>query len=114
MKTQIEITLLKEIKSKLDHADWTYDFCKNEGDSQKAVDYLSTQKFSLKYLKNYFSTCDTSFVQDLIDEGVDFATAFVRESAQNLAEDRCRKYRWSRNRTQKSWYIDDTNFLINL
>lgn len=105
--------LLKEIKSKLDNADWTYDYCKNEGDSEKAALYLQTQKFSLKYLSEYFDNCDTSFINDALDEGEDMVTAFVKEAAPNLAELRCSKFMWSGKYGTNGWDLERTCFKIN-
>lgn len=115
MRTTILTTsILKEIKEVLNNADWTYDFSRNEGDSQKAVDYLQKQKFSIKYLNNYFKNCDTSYVQELMDEGVDMVTAFVREAAPVLAGERCKKFMWSGKYGTNGWNLETTCFKINI
>lgn len=111
--------LLKEIKSKLDFADWDYDFSRNEGDSQKAVEYLQTQQFSLSLLKSYFENyCELCIVNALIDDGYDMVTAFIKESQQALAEGRCSQFRWRPNQFMQkpanSWDIENTCFIINL
>jgi hypothetical protein len=106
--------LLKEIKSILDNADWTYEYCRNEGDADKALYYLQTQKFSLNYLKNYFNQCDTSFVNDALEEGEDMVTAFVKEAAPNLAELRCSRFMWSGKFGTNGWDLSCTCFKINL
>lgn len=116
MKTTILTNeLLKEIKSELDNADWTYDYCNNEGDAGKALYYLQTQKFSLNYLKNYFeNSCDTSFVNELLEEGEDMVKAFVKECAPNLAELRCNRFMWSGKYGTNGWDLSAVCFKINI
>ena len=115
MKTTILTNeLLREIKSVLDNADWTYDYCGNEGDADKAIYYLQTQKFSLDYLRRYFNECDTSFVNDALEECDDMVTAFVKEAAPNLAELRCHKFMWSGEYGTNGWDLSNTSFKINL
>lgn len=116
MKTTTILTndLLKEIKSILDYADWTYEYCGNEGDAAKALYYLQNQRFSLNYLRNYFNQCDTSFINDLLYEGEDMVTAFVKESAPNLAELRCGRFAWSGKYGTNGWDLSNTCFRINI
>ena len=107
--------LLEEIKSTLDNADWTYDYCGDEGDADKAINYLYSQKWSLKYLKNYFEKhSDIDFINNLIDEGYDFTSAFVKEAVPRLAELRCSKFTWSGKLGTYGWNLSTACFKINL
>lgn len=105
--------LLKDIKTVLDNSDWTYYFSRNEGDSEKAINFLQTQKFSLNYLSKYFNNCDTSFIDELLEEDVDMVTAFIKEAAPNIAEDRCNKFTWSGKYGTNGWDLSSTCFKIN-
>lgn len=106
--------LIKEIKSVIDNADWTYDYCGNEGDADKALYYLMTQKFSISYLKKYINSCDMSFVNEAIEDGDDFVTAFVKEAAPNLAQERCFKFMWNGVYGTNGWDLSNTCFKIKL
>jgi len=115
MKTTIILTseLLKEVKQVLDNADWS--FCSgNITDSEKACNYLSTQKWSLNYLKNYFeNSADIDFVNELIEyDNIDFVSAFVKEAIPNIAEDRCRKFMWNGKIYSKGWDLRQTGFKL--
>jgi len=113
MKTIILTTdLLKEIKQVLDRSDWS--FCSGQTtDSEKACDYLNKQKWSLGYLKNYFeNSADINFINELIEDNVDFVSAFVNEAAPNIAEDRCRKFMWNGKIYSNGWDLESTAFKL--
>lgn len=101
--------LLKEIKSVLDNSDWSY--CSGHEDSEKACNFLNNQKWSLSYLNNHFSNnCDIDFVNELIDDGLSFVDAFIKEAACNIAEDRCNRFAWSGKHGTWGWNLQSTGF----
>ncbi len=113
MKTTILTTeLLSEIKNKIDNGTWDFE-SGNMADSEKACEFLNKQKWSLKYLKEYFSKCDTTFVSELLDDGVDMVNAFVREAAPNIAEERCSRFAWNGVHYSDGWDLRTTAFCLD-
>ena len=116
MKVSNEI--IKRIKESIDNADWHFETTmanKTQNyDSEKAISYLMAQKFSIKYLKNYFlNICDLDIVQELINNGLTVEKALIKEMADRIGQDRCSRFAWSGKLYSHGWDLSRTTFIIS-
>lgn len=125
MKTRkLTNRFVEEVKSYLDeNYYWDFEACNSRGkfdDCEKAVNYLSTQKFSTKVIREAIEVNDNweALVVEFksnpdIDSFEEKAKYTARYIANELAYDRISRFTLGYNdniytTTSKKWYIDET------
>ena len=99
---------LEEVKILLDNATWNYEYCGKLGrDTEKALIYLETQKFSISKIEEFSHLIEGEDIED-----AEMAAIYLSDA---LAWDRISKYVWSHhNKGANKWSISDsTSFKIN-
>lgn len=118
------IVFLKEVKSELDNANWNFEGCNprsNYADCDKATNYLSSCKFSLKSIYTELESCWSDFQYNLrssnIKTNIECVNLAARMIANSLAFNRISRYQkstWRDFRSEnKKWFIDESvTFII--
>lgn len=104
--------LLSEVKACLDYASWNYYYSSNKDidDTEKACDYLGTQRFSIKKIEELIDKYKEDITFNLksthVEDEFTYVASFI---ADQLAQDKIKRFVIS-----KKWYIDGgVTFTIN-
>lgn len=101
---------LREIKIELDNATWTGEFSHPHhvnGDEEKACNYLDTQKFSIKTIKEHIGEIDKTDLDPMPPE--DLPAYIAAWIADRVAFDRVRRFLYNpRKAPGNGWYLPES------
>lgn len=111
-------SLIKKIKSELDHATWTFEACGSHNYSdveKKVLPFLDKCKWSEKVIEAELKDCYNDGLELAKDRKIkseDLPKLFANYIASSLAFQRVNRYQWSprsdRYRLSNKWYINET------